>query len=398
MMLGRDAPAVLGLLAIAAGTDGLGLVPARTCGRPGGGAGVGVVAGGGRASTSLNNMLREIADFNEPRDEYSRSSRSGASSPNWRKNQGYNLSRPTPPEMGGSFNTMRDAETNPYYDPGWAQSVRRDNPSQNWQSASGYNGYNDPSNPEMFGGSRSYRYPSTYPGMTNPRRTEKLYTNPTNPYYDPLWSQSYARRDEPIREGDHTAYYAPGYDRNYYGGGGMMGGGYGYDEGMMGGGGYGGGMMGGGYGGGGRMGGGGYGRGYGRGMYAAPPVESNKRAVLNGNSLMRSEKSTLFQSTVAPRSRLSSALQMAFYDGPMGGMMGPDMWDGGPPFDPMIPPMGYGSRSLRDYDGVTVGTMGANQGSPSFYRRGGRGGSNSRGVPNVPGVRGGPDMVRGGPD
>lgn len=129
-----------------------------------------------------------------------------------------------------------------------------------------------------YGGSRAYYAPSTYPGMTSPRRTDKMYTNPTNPYYDPVWSQSYARNDEPIREGDHTMYYAPGYDRNYYGefGGGMMGG-DGYYEG----------------GGGGMMGGGGYGGGYGRmmggpgrGMYATPPA-AEKKAVLNGNSLMR---------------------------------------------------------------------------------------------------------------
>jgi len=115
--------------------------------------------------------------------------------------------------------------------------------------------------------------------MTNPRKTDKMYTNPTNPYYDPVWSQSYdskygyRRNDEPIREGDHTAYYAPGYDRNYYNG---MGSGYmdgmdGYypNYGM-----------------------GGYGRGYGRGggggMYAKKVSTSeNKKSLLNGNSLMR---------------------------------------------------------------------------------------------------------------
>ena len=107
-----------------------------------------------------------------------------------------------------------------------------------------------------------------------------MYTNPTNPYYDPVWSQSYdsqgkygyRRNDEPIREGDHTAYYAPGYDRNYYNEGGYYGGGY-YDGG-------GGGMMGG-Y-------GGGYGRrlrGGGGPMYAIKSTK--KQLLLNGNSFMR---------------------------------------------------------------------------------------------------------------
>ena len=265
-MLGRDVTAILGLLSL---TNAL-LTPtpttptSQTCSR--------------RPQTSLNNMLRSYADAdynNQPGswdDPYSRSDRSGASSTNWRKNQGYNLSKPTPPELGGSFSSMRDAETNPYYDPGWAQSVRRDNPSQNFQSTSSYNGYNDPYNSEV------YNRPSTYPGMADPRRTDKMYTNPTNPYYDPLWSQSYERNDEPIREGDHREHYAPGYDRNNYPGG--MGGGMGYDEGYYGEGG-GGGMMGGGYG------GGGYG-GRGRQMYATPPSSSvNGKKVLNGNSLMR---------------------------------------------------------------------------------------------------------------
>jgi len=238
------------------------------------------------SSTSLNNMLRNYADYNYSGGYYDdnlsrRSERSGASSTNWRKNQGYNLSKPTPLELGGSYSSLRDTETNPYYDPGWAQSVRRDNPSQNFQSNSMYNGYNDPLNPQVYGGSRSYQYPSTFPGMTNPRKTDKMYTNPTNPYYDPVWSQSYdskygyRRNDEPIREGDHTAYYAPGYDRNYYNG---MGSGYmddmdGYypNYGM-----------------------GGYGRGYGRGggggggMYAKKvSTFENKKSLLNGNSLMR---------------------------------------------------------------------------------------------------------------
>lgn len=232
-----------------------------------------------KTTTQLNNMLRNYADpyYNDDPYDRVRSERSGASSTNWRKNQGYNLSKPTPPELGGTpYSSIRDAETNPYYDPGWAQSVRRDNPSQNYISNSNYNGYNDPTSYENI----SYQYPSTYPGMTNPRRTDKMYTNPTNPYYDPVWSQSYdsqgkygyRRNDEPIREGDHTAYYAPGYDRNYYNEGGYYGGGY-YDGG-------GGGMMGG-Y-------GGGYGRrlrGGGGPMYAIKSTK--KQLLLNGNSFMR---------------------------------------------------------------------------------------------------------------
>lgn len=247
MVLGRDAAAALGLLTLLA-------APASSfpTSRP-------ASIACPRRDSSLGNMLREYADFSDPSwDPANRSFRSGATSSNWRKNQGYNLSKPTPPEMGGSFSPLRDAETNPYYDPGWAQSIRRDNPVENYNSASSYNGYNDPYNYERFGGSRSYRYPSTYPGMTSPRRTDKVYTNPTNPYYDPVWSQSYARREDPIRDYDHTLYYAEGYDRRFpY-----------YDD------------MAGGY--------GGYGNGMGPGrrMFAVPQ-KGKKTAVLNGNSLMR---------------------------------------------------------------------------------------------------------------
>ena len=140
------------------------------------------------------------------------SSSSTSSSTDWRRSQGYNLDRPTPPELGGTPHGIdRDMMTNPYYDPGWAQSVRRDSPSLE----------------SSYVDRRYYHYgvgrrpTTTYPGMSDPRRTDKVYTNPTNPYYDPVWSQSHARNDEPIREGDHTVYYAPGYDyarnsRNYY--------------------------------------------------------------------------------------------------------------------------------------------------------------------------------------
>ena len=156
--------------------------------------------------TSLSNMLRDFASYDGdsyyyPGGDYR--------STDWRRNQGYNLNRPTPPELGGTpeyygyDQQRRDLETNPYYDPGWAQSVRRDS-----KTDAAYNYYN------------SFTSIETYPGFTNPRNTDKVYTNPTNPYYNPIWSQSVGlRSDEPIREGDHTSYYAPGYDiqnRNYY--------------------------------------------------------------------------------------------------------------------------------------------------------------------------------------
>ncbi len=174
-------------------------------------------------TTGLNNMLRDYASsaaaFNNNNDDFFYGAGSNSnnnannnyydSSTNWRKNQGYNLSKPIPPELGGTV-PYRDAETNPYYDPGWAQSVRRDSSSpQSSSSSQGYyyNGYDGDYNDDGR---------STYPGMTNPRKTDKIYTNPTNPYYDPLWSQSYIRNDVPIRDADHTMYYAPGYDRYSY--------------------------------------------------------------------------------------------------------------------------------------------------------------------------------------
>lgn len=97
--------------------------------------------------------------------------------------------------------------------------------------------------------------------------------------------------------------------------------------------------------------------------------------MMNGNSLMRTKKNTLFQSLDAPRSKLS-ALKMAYYDGP-------SEWDGPPPFDgprgPMMPPPGYGrgmppGGQNPNYAGVTTGTggpYGANQMNPNYYRRGG---------------------------
>ena len=153
-------------------------------------------------TTSLNNMLRDYADYSSPRGPYSDS---GSQSTNWRKNQGY-TSTSTPRIFGGSY---RDAETNPYYDPGWAQSTRRDNPASNFDSGSNYNGYDDPYN---WRENRGYWSSSTYPGMDKySYKTSKYYTNPTNPYYDPIWSQSYDRTDEPIREEEHMMYYGPGY-------------------------------------------------------------------------------------------------------------------------------------------------------------------------------------------
>eukprot|EP00574_Skeletonema_japonicum_P004561 CAMPEP_0201721124 /NCGR_PEP_ID=MMETSP0593-20130828/5878_1 /ASSEMBLY_ACC=CAM_ASM_000672 /TAXON_ID=267983 /ORGANISM="Skeletonema japonicum, Strain CCMP2506" /LENGTH=214 /DNA_ID=CAMNT_0048211869 /DNA_START=98 /DNA_END=739 /DNA_ORIENTATION=+ len=164
------------------------------------------------STTSLNNMLRDYADYSSPRGPYS--DYSGAQSTNWRKNQGYTSSS-TPNLFGGSH---RDAETNPYYDPGWAQSTRRDNPAANFDSGSNYNGYDDPYNRV----NRGYWNAVTYPGVGDSYRSNKVYTNPTNPYYDPIWSQSYDHEAnyEPIREEEHRMYYGAGYDRDYFSGGG----------------------------------------------------------------------------------------------------------------------------------------------------------------------------------
>jgi hypothetical protein len=54
-----------------------------------------------------------------------------------------------------------------------------------------------------------------------------MYTNPTNPYYDPLWSQGYNDRRSPsnLRYDD---FYGDGWD-GYYGGGGGY---YGYGRSM----------------------------------------------------------------------------------------------------------------------------------------------------------------------
>lgn len=45
------------------------------------------------------------------------------------------------------YGVRKEMETNPYYDAGWAQSVRRDDPNSRtrWgEGGSNYNGYNDP--------------------------------------------------------------------------------------------------------------------------------------------------------------------------------------------------------------------------------------------------------------
>ena len=65
--------------------------------------------------------------------------------------------------------------------------------------------------------------------MSTPDRSQKLYTNPTNPYYDPLWSQGYTNTRSPsnLRDDDYNNdYYMDGYF-NY--GGGMY---SGYGRGM----------------------------------------------------------------------------------------------------------------------------------------------------------------------
>ena len=116
MMLGRDVTALLGVISLSASAL-LAPAPAPTTtsihrprpnSRP--------------PATALGNMFRGYQDEDYGYGGFGgearvRSARSGASSPNWRKNQGYNLSRPTPLELGGSYNSIRDAETNPYYDP-----------------------------------------------------------------------------------------------------------------------------------------------------------------------------------------------------------------------------------------------------------------------------------------
>jgi len=81
-----------------------------------------------------------------------------------------------------SATPLRDAETNPYYDPGWAQSVRRDSPKLSSSYVDRRRGYyNSYTGIESVASSGAGTPPVTYPGMADPRRTDKVYTNPTNP-------------------------------------------------------------------------------------------------------------------------------------------------------------------------------------------------------------------------
>jgi len=80
--------------------------------------------------------------------------------------------------------------------------------------------------------------------MSSPDRSLKFYTNPTNPYYDPLWSQGYTDRRAPsnlrqedlMRNEDGYYYNEYGYGGNDYPPnrywGGNSGGYYGYGRGM----------------------------------------------------------------------------------------------------------------------------------------------------------------------
>ena len=135
------------------------------------------------SSTSLSNMLRDYASdggyycgngyYGQGYPSGNNSNDSSYRSSDWRRNQGYNLDRPTPPELGGTPHDYRrlDAETNPYYDPGWAQSVRRDSPAMSSSYVDrrlrGY--YNSYTGIESVA---SGTPPVTYPGMADPRRTD----------------------------------------------------------------------------------------------------------------------------------------------------------------------------------------------------------------------------------
>lgn len=98
------------------------------------------------SSTSLSNILRDYASYSSsPWDDPSQPSLSS----DWRRSSGYSTS-PPPLPLGGSVSprgVRKEMETNPYYDAGWAQSVRRDDPNNfgRWgEGGSNYNGYNDP--------------------------------------------------------------------------------------------------------------------------------------------------------------------------------------------------------------------------------------------------------------
>ena len=124
MVLLRDVSAILGLLSIL-GSTSINAFPIKSplnggigsnCNTPFTTSTCNVANNNNKAqpsstSTSLNNMLRNYADYNNSGGYYDdnlsrRSERSGASSTNWRKNQGYNLSKPTPLELGGSYSSL----------------------------------------------------------------------------------------------------------------------------------------------------------------------------------------------------------------------------------------------------------------------------------------------------
>jgi len=255
----------------------------------------------------------------------------------WKKNNGFkarSIERP----LGGS---NRDAETNPYYDPGWAQSIRRDNPNSKTDPYSSYGG----------------GYETTYPGMAPASRTNKWYTNPVNPYYDPVWSQSFARNDEPIRDSSYwtnrmfsrdDGYYGPG-DGAYFEDGQ-------YDD-------YGGGM-----GGSPRL-----GAGYMMGGGADHDKFSKNNNPLRNRLKLPSHPSINHNSLFQIRQKTKTAsnvhtLKMSFYD--------PE-WDG-PPFDPRMaypppyPPPGYGGGRFRGMPPQNLRELAAGNGGGGNIGAGGR--------------------------
>ncbi|KAL3802509.1 hypothetical protein HJC23_012528 [Cyclotella cryptica] len=273
-----------------------------------------------QTKTALSNILRDYAAFSSsPWDDPSLPSQST----DWRKNAGYSSS-PPPLPLGGSmspYGVRKEMETNPYYDAGWAQSVRRDDPNnKRWSEAgSNYNGYNDPYDYT----NRYYNNPSTYPGMSSPDRSLKYYTNPTNPYYDPLWSQSYTDRRAPSNLRQEDFLMGDGYYNNEYGYG--MGG-YGPPPPPPPPSNYWGGNNGGYY---------GYGRGMGPGrrMYAVSPegmggTSLNSRGVNQNRFMGANRGSTLSNRSMSRKNNPITSLRMSYYD--------PE-W-GGPPFDPRMPP------------------------------------------------------------
>eukprot|EP00804_Cyclotella_cryptica_P009038 CCRYP_003140-RB/>CCRYP_003140-RB protein AED:0.02 eAED:0.02 QI:739/1/1/1/1/1/2/2540/751 len=170
---------------------------------------------------------------------------------------------------------------------------------------------------------RYYNNPSTYPGMSSPDRSLKYYTNPTNPYYDPLWSQSYTDRRAPSNLRQEDFLMGDGYYNNEYGYG--MGG-YGPPPPPPPPSNYWGGNNGGYY---------GYGRGMGPGrrMYAVSPegmggTSLNSRGVNQNRFMGANRGSTLSNRSMSRKNNPITSLRMSYYD--------PE-W-GGPPFDPRMPP------------------------------------------------------------